>query len=82
MVTFLKSKYTLFLTLLAHNSATGIHVGGLVTKSCPTLVTPGTEEPGRLQPMGFFRQECWSGLPFLSPVDLRHPGIKPGSPAL
>ena len=28
--------------------------------------------------MGFSRQECWSGLPFPSPGDLRYPGIKPG----
>ena len=33
-------------------------------------------------PMGFSRQECWSGLPFPSPGDLPDPGIKPGSPAL
>ena len=32
--------------------------------------------------MGFSRQEYWSGLPFPSPVDLPHPGIEPGSPAL
>ena len=32
--------------------------------------------------MGFSRQECWSGLPFLSPGDLPDPGIKPGSPSL
>ena len=30
--------------------------------------------------MGFFRQEYWSGLPFLPPGDLPHPGIKPDSP--
>ena len=29
--------------------------------------------------MGFFRQEYWSGLPFLSPGDLPDPGIEPGS---
>ena len=57
-------------------------VGGLVTKSCPTLVIPWTEEPGRLQSMGFSRQEYWSGLPFPSLGDLPNPGIKPGSPAL
>ena len=33
-------------------------------------------------PMGFPRQEHWSGLPFLPPKDLPDPGIKPGSPAL
>ena len=32
--------------------------------------------------MGFSRQEYWSGLPFPSPGNLPHPGIKPGSPAL
>ena len=31
--------------------------------------------------VGFSRQECWSGLPFPSPGDLPHPGIKPRSPA-
>ena len=56
--------------------------GGLVTKSCPTLVTLWIEEPGRLQSMGFSRQEYWSGLPFPSPGDLPNPGIKPGSLAL
>ena len=33
-------------------------------------------------PMEFFRQEYWSGLPFLSLGKLPNPGIKPGSPAL
>ena len=32
--------------------------------------------------MGFPRQECWSGLPFLSPGDLPNPGIESRSPAL
>jgi len=35
--------------------------------------------------MGFSRQECWNGLPFLSPRHLPNPGIKPTfsvSPAL
>ena len=32
--------------------------------------------------MGFFKQEHWSGLPFLSPGDLPDPGIKPGFPIL
>ena len=43
---------------------------------------PWTEEPGRLQSMGFSRQEYWSGLPFPSPGDLPDPGIEPRSPAL
>ena len=32
--------------------------------------------------MGFFRQECWSGLPFPPPGDLPDLGIEPVSPAL
>ena len=32
--------------------------------------------------IGFSRQGYWSGLPFPSPEDLPHPGIKPGSPVL
>ena len=41
--------------------------GALVAKSCPTLAAAWTEEPDRLQSMGFSKQECWSGLPFPSP---------------
>ena len=32
--------------------------------------------------MQFSRQQYWSGLPFPSPGDLPHPGIKPESPIL
>ena len=35
-----------------------------------------------LCPLGFSRQEYWSGLPCPSPGDLLDPGIEPGSPAL
>ena len=56
--------------------------GGLVAKSCPTLVTPWTVACQASLSMGFTRQEYWSGLPFLSPGDLPDPGIEPGSPAL
>ena len=31
---------------------------------------------------GISQQECWSGLPFLSPGVLPDPGIEPLSPAL
>ena len=33
-------------------------------------------------PMGFFRQEYWSGLPCPPPGDLPDPGIVPTCPAL
>ena len=54
--------------------------GGLVAKSCLTLVIPWTCQAPLS--MGFSRQEYWSRLPFPSPGDLPDPGIEPGSPAL
>ena len=56
--------------------------GGVVAKSCPTLVTPWTVACQASLTMGFSRQEYWSGLPFPSPGDLPNPGIEPRSPAL
>ena len=55
--------------------------GGLVTKSCLTLVTPWTVACQDPLFMGFFRQEYWSGLPFPAPGDLPDLGIEPRSPA-
>ena len=43
--------------------------GGLVAKSCPTLVIPWTVAHQAPLSMGFSRQEYWSGLPFPSPGD-------------
>ena len=51
---------------------------GLVTKSCPTLATPWTGARRAPLPMGFSRQEHWSGLPFPSPGELPDPGIERG----
>ena len=51
--------------------------GGLVTKLCPTLVTPGTVVHQAPLSMGFSRQEYWNGLPFPSPGHLPNPGIEP-----
>ena len=56
-------------------------VGGLVAKSCPTLLTPWTVACQTPLSTGFSRQGYWSGLPFPSPGDLPDPGIEPGSPA-
>ena len=50
-------------------------------QSCPTLCNPMHCSQAPLS-MGFFRQEYWSGLPFLSPGNLPGPGIEPTSPAL
>ena len=55
---------------------------GLVTKMCLTLVTPWTVASQAPLPMGFSRQEYWSGLLFSSPGSLTDPGIDPRSPAL
>ena len=56
--------------------------GGLVAKSCPTLVIPWTVACQAPLSMGFSRQEYWSGLPFPSSGDLPNPGIKPKSPTI
>ena len=53
--------------------------GCLVSKSCLTLGTLWKEEPGRLESLGFSRQEYWSGLPFPSsgifPANESNPGF-------
>ena len=56
--------------------------GGLVAKSCPTLVTPWTVARQAPLSMGFYRQEYWSGFLCPSPGDLPNPGIEPRPPAL
>ena len=56
--------------------------GGLVAKSCLTLVTPWTVAHQAPLSMKFSRQEYWSGLPFPSLGGLPNPGIEPRSPAL
>ena len=43
---------------------------------------PGAAASQAPLPVGFSRQEYWSGLPFLSPGDLPDTGIEPRSPAL
>ena len=51
--------------------------------SCVQLfATPWTVAHQAPPFMGFFRQEYWSGLPFLSPGDLPDPGTEPRSLAL
>ena len=46
------------------------------------FATPWTVAHKVPLPMGFSRQEYWSGLPCLPPRDLPNPGIKPRSPSL
>ena len=45
------------------------------------FATPWTVTHQAPLPMGFSRQEYWSGLPLPPPGDLPHPGIEPMSPA-
>ena len=49
--------------------------GGLVAKSCPTLVTPWTVAPQAPRSVGFSRQEYCIGLPFPTPGDISDPGL-------
>ena len=56
--------------------------GGLVAKSCSTLLTSWTVDCQIPLSMGFSRQEYWSGLAFHSLGDLPYLGIEPRSPAL
>jgi len=58
-----------------------LRLGGLLTKSCPTLVTPWTVARQAPLSMGFSRQEYWSGVPLPSPGDLPLPGMEPMSAA-
>ena len=46
------------------------------------FVAPWTVAHQTPLPVGFPRQEYWSGVPLLTPGDLPNPGIKPVSPAL
>ena len=48
--------------------------GILVTKSCPTLVTPWNVAHQAPQSMEFPRHKYRSGLPFPSPGDVSNPG--------
>ena len=54
----------------------------LVSKSCPTLLTPWTVVCQAPLSMGFPKQEHWSGLPLPSPGNLPDPRIEPMSLAL
>ena len=47
-----------------------------------SFATPWTVARQAPLPMGFSRQEYWSGLPFPSSGDLAETGIEPGSHAL
>ena len=66
-----------FISWLANSLGNGGGGGGLVTKSCPTVLWPHRLYSQAPLSMGFSRQEYWSGLPFSSPRDLPNQGSKP-----
>ena len=51
-------------------------------ESYPTLATPWAAAHQAPLPMGFFRQEHWSCLPFPPPGDLPNPEVEPTAPVL
>ena len=53
-----------------------------VAQLCPTFAALWTVALQAPLSMGFSWQEYCRGLPFLPPVGLPDPGIRPGSPAL
>ena len=73
------------LSTALRDTCVGFGGGGLVAKSCLTLMTPWTVACQAPLSVGFSSQEYWSGLPFPPPADLPEPGIEPmslASPAL
>ena len=52
----------------------------VLAQSVQLFATPWTVAHQAPLSMEYSRQECWSGLPFPPPGDLRHRGIKPESP--
>ena len=83
------SGYGIFLqdaTLISYSIYDRLHIGNygnnLITESCLNLEATWTLAHQAPLSIGFFGEESWSGLPFLSPRDLPDPGIEPGSPTL
>ena len=52
----------------------------LVLSHVPLSEAPWTVVPQASLSVEFFRQECWSGLPFSLPGDLPYPETEPMSP--
>ena len=68
--------FSSFSLLVCLTNMQGGDGGGLVAKSCPTLVIPWTVAHQAPLSMGFSRPEYWSGLPFPSPGDPPDPGMQ------
>ena len=59
-----------------------VHGACVCSVMSDSFATPWTVACQASLPIGFPRQEYWSGLPLPSPGDFPDPGIKPPSPAL
>ena len=68
------------IALISHSSKVKVKVKLL--SRVQLFATPWTVAYQAPPSMGFFPQECWSGLPFPSPEDLLDPEIEPRSPTL
>ena len=62
--------------MFVHFYATHIG-GGLVTKLCSPVVISWAAACQTPLTMGFYRQEYWNRLPFLSPGDFPNPARSP-----
>ena len=65
-----------------HDSAIKVKVKVKSLSRVQLFTTPWTVAHQAPPPMGFSRQEYWSGLPFPPPRDLPNPGVEPRSPTL
>ena len=65
---------------VAYISSACVHAKSL--QLCTTLCDPWTVAHQAPLPVGFFRQEYWSGLPCPHPGDAPEAGLKPVSPTL
>ena len=76
------TKYLIFLGLSFHTCKLGSIYMHARSVCVWLFATPWTVAHQAPLPMGFSRQEYWSGLPFPSPRDLPDPGLVYVSPAL
>ena len=79
----IKTQLKLRNRIFTNTAEVSVYCVCLVTQPCPTLCDPHGLQPARLLcPWGFYRQECWSGLPSPPPGNLPNSGTEPRSPEL
>ena len=75
-------KFSLFSFLLTSFPPFLLHLHNIFINLCVCAQLLSHEPARLLCPLGFSRQEYWSGLPCPLAGDLPDPGIEPGTPAL